>query len=96
MKHDTHFKITGEDAQVKNGDSVDVECGQRIERAQVQPIWDDFATGAKLILPAETVAFCRKCAIAVMEKAEPGPRKIWAISRRREDAESSEDRPESA
>lgn len=85
MRNDTHFIITGEDVQILSGQNQTVACGKEIERAQVQPIWDDFAVNSKFTLPEETVAFCQKCCIAVMQRSEAGPRKIWAVSRRRED-----------
>lgn len=75
-----HFVIS--EFSLVKGQTQTVLCGKDIEQAEVQPIWDDFATGAKLELP-ESMNRCTKCETVLIGNAEPGPLKIWAVTPKR-------------
>lgn len=80
MKGATHFAIS--EFPLKSGRTIKAECGKKIKKARIEPIWDDSATGTKLTLPESTFVMCSACVWAILNSQEPGPRKIWAIRER--------------
>lgn len=76
----THFVIS--EFSLVKGQTQTVLCGKDIEQAEVQPIWDDFATGSTFEL-SEATNLCPKCAMVLITDPEDGSRCIWAVTQKR-------------
>lgn len=89
MKHEAHIVTT--ESTLKNGDFVITDCALSIEAAQVEQVWDDMATGAKLTMPTRTALFCQACLLALLlSSKEPGQRRVYAVTEKRREQEHME------